>query len=68
MDDYTPNDLTRDLALMVRAGLLEMHIREDGEWVYSISAKAAAMTEEEREEAIRQMAYDEDDDDIVDMF
>lgn len=67
MDDYTADDLTRDLALMVKAGLLEMHIRDDGEWVYKVSAKAEAMSEEERELAIRQMV-DDDYDDIVEMF
>ena len=52
---YTKQDLQNDLALMVTKGLLDISMREDGEWVYSLSDKAAAMTEEEREEAIMEM-------------
>jgi hypothetical protein len=52
---YTKKDLQNDLALMVTKGLLDIAMREDGEWVYSLSEKAAAMTEEEREVAIIEM-------------
>jgi hypothetical protein len=52
---YTKQDLQDDLALMVTKGLLDISMREDGEWVYSLSDKAAAMTEEEREVAIIEM-------------
>jgi hypothetical protein len=52
---YTKKDLQDDLGLMVTKGLLDISIREDGEWVYSLSEKAAAMTEQEREEAIIEM-------------
>lgn len=60
-DDYTQEDLQQDLTLMVKAGLLDIRIREDGEWVYVISDKAESMTEEERIEAIQQMQRDYED-------
>jgi hypothetical protein len=52
---YTKKDLQDDLALMVTKGLLDISMREDGEWVYSLSEKAIAMTEQEREDAINEM-------------
>jgi hypothetical protein len=52
---YTKKDLDNDLALMVTKGLLDISMREDGEWVYSLSDRAAAMTEQEREDAIFDM-------------
>lgn len=54
-DDYTKDELQNDLAIMVKAGLLDIRMREDGEWVYVISEAAAAMTEEEREKALNDM-------------
>lgn len=57
-DDYTEHDLQHDLTLMVKAGLLDVRIREDGEWVYVVSDKVNSMTEEERVEAIEQMQRD----------
>lgn len=47
-EEYTPTDLEADLWRMVQVGLLEVNMREDGEWVYKVSDKAASMTEEER--------------------
>jgi hypothetical protein len=61
-DDYTKEDLSNDLAAMVKAGLLDIRIREDGEWVYVVTDKAAAMSEEEREQALLSMHDDVDDD------
>lgn len=48
-DDYTTERLQEDIWRMVTIGLLDIAIRDDGEWVYSISHKAASMTAEERE-------------------
>ena len=56
---YTKNDLIDDLALMVKAGLLDVRMREDGEWLYTISDAAKDMSEEEREEAIRRAIQEE---------
>lgn len=51
-DEYTREDLDDDLSLMVRAGLLDISMREDGVWLYSITEKAAKMTDQEKAEAI----------------
>lgn len=61
-DDYTIDKLSKDLAAMVKAGLLDIRIREDGEWVYVVADRVAAMSEEEREEALLKMYEDDEDD------
>jgi len=63
-DDYTKDDLSNDLAAMVKAGLLDIRMREDGEWVYVATDRAAAMSEEEREEALLKMYEDDEDDEL----
>lgn len=61
MDDYSKEDLQRDLAKMVQAGLLDLYIREDGEWLYSLSEKVALMNDLEREQALYETFGDNDD-------
>lgn len=63
-DDYTKDDLSKDLAAMVKAGLLDIRMREDGEWVYVVTDRAAAMSEEEREEALLKMYEDDENDEL----
>jgi hypothetical protein len=46
--DYTKDDLSRDLYLMVKAGLLDVSMREDGEWVYRPTQECREMTEEQK--------------------
>ena len=58
--DYTKDDLSRDLYLMVKAGLLEVSMREDGEWVYRPSEASLVMTDEEKTDIISRL--DEFDD------
>jgi hypothetical protein len=58
--EYTTDDLARDLYLMVKAGLLDVAMREDGEWVYRPSEAALSMTEEEKADLISRL--DEYDD------
>lgn len=53
--DYTKDDLSRDLFLMVQAGLLEVRMREDGEWVYQPSEAALAMSDEEKTDIISRL-------------
>lgn len=60
-DDYTKEDLSRDLSAMVAAGILDISIREDGEWVYGLSETAMKMTDEERMEALRSMFQSHDE-------
>lgn len=54
-DDYTKEDLGRDLFLMVKAGLLDVSMREDGEWVYNVSDAALLLTEAEKEDIISRL-------------
>jgi len=44
---YSREELSRDLFLMVKAGLLDMFMREDGEWVFSVSEKSKELSQEE---------------------
>jgi hypothetical protein len=39
-------ELTKDLAFMVKAGLLDVFMREDGQWVYVPTELGKSMTEE----------------------
>jgi DNA-binding transcriptional ArsR family regulator len=63
-DDYTIDRLSNDLSAMVKAGLLDIRMREDGEWVYVVADRVAAMSEEEREEALLKMYEDDEDDEL----
>lgn len=61
MGEYSREDLDRDLHLMVKAGLLDIHIREDGEWVFAVSADAKTLTEDQiRERLDRLNDYEEE--------
>jgi hypothetical protein len=53
--DYSMDDLHSDIWALYRAGLIEAKMREDGEWVFNVSAKAASMSEEEIQSAIESM-------------
>lgn len=44
--EYTKDDLSKDLAFMVKKGLLDIHMREDGEWVYTVTDLGKQMNEE----------------------
>jgi len=44
---YDKEDVVHDLYLMVKAGLVDIKIREDGEWVYSASEMSKTLTEEQ---------------------
>jgi hypothetical protein len=58
------NDLHKDIWSLYRAGLIEARIREDGEWIFSISDKAASMTEDELRNTVESMDdYEIADDD-----
>jgi hypothetical protein len=62
MDSYNREDLERDLTLMVKAGLLELFMREDGQWVYSVPDAIKNLTMEEQENMLLRM-YELDDQD-----
>lgn len=38
--------------MMVKAGLLDVSMREDGEWVYKVSEAALLLTEEEKSDVL----------------
>jgi hypothetical protein len=56
------DELSEALALLVRHGLLDLAIREDGEWLYGLSKDALEMSEEEKMDAIFQMLENEEED------
>jgi len=60
MSDYDRDDLDHDLYLMVKAGLLDVNMREDGEWVYHVTDASLKMTEEERDYIISHLNDYED--------
>lgn len=60
MDSYNRENLEKDLTLMVKAGLLELFMREDGQWVYSVPEAIKNLTEEEQEKLLLRM-YELDD-------
>ena len=59
MREYSREDLDRDIWLMVKAGLLEYRMREDGEWVFSVTEKSKSMTDDEKEAAIHAVLEEE---------
>lgn len=58
-DDYTIEDLHADIWALYEAGLLDVRMREDGEWVFSASEKSLAMTQEEIEQAVAKTEVDD---------
>lgn len=63
MEQYNRDDLEKDLTQMVKAGLLELFIRDDGEWVYSVPEAIKALTEDEQADLLLRM-YELGEDDI----
>jgi DNA-binding transcriptional regulator PaaX len=55
LDKYNKDDLSRDLFLMVKAGLLDVSMREDGEWVYKVTDSALLLTEEEKSDVLNRL-------------
>jgi DNA-binding transcriptional ArsR family regulator len=42
-----PISISKDLELLVKARLVDIRMREDGEWIYSASEYSKSLTEEE---------------------
>ena len=59
-NEYRREDLSKDLFLMVKAGVLDVNIREDGEWVYSVTEKGKIMTDDEKLEVLMNLENYED--------
>lgn len=53
--DYTKEDLLLDLNLLIKHELIEHQLNDEGEWVYRITEKAKAMSDEEVAELIHNM-------------
>lgn len=52
-DEYTYEDLQKDLDFLLERGLIEVGgITPDGQWLYRATQKSLEMTEEEREALI----------------
>jgi len=60
-EKYSKDDLQKDLYLMVRAGLLDIAMREDGEWLYKLSDTAKDMSEDDKMRLLEEMYNSEDD-------
>jgi hypothetical protein len=59
---YDKEDVVNDLYLMVKAGLVDIRIREDGEWVYSASEMSKTLTEEQLVEILSNLSEEDIDD------
>jgi predicted PhzF superfamily epimerase YddE/YHI9 len=60
-EEYTRDDLDRDLFLMVKAGLLDISMREDGEWVYRVNPATESMTDEEITRVLESLGSEAED-------
>ena len=60
-ETYSKDDLQKDLYLMVKAGLLDIAMREDGEWLYKISDTAKDMSEHDKMRLLEEICNSEED-------
>jgi len=47
MNHNHKEEVANDLTLLVKAGLVDIAMREDGEWIYSASEYSKTLTEEQ---------------------
>ena len=47
MNHNHKEEVANDLTLLVKAGLVDIKMREDGEWIYSASEYSKTLTEEQ---------------------
>jgi hypothetical protein len=62
-ETYSKEELQKDLYLMVKAGLLDIAMREDGEWLYKLTDTAKDMSEDEKMRLLENM-YDSEEDEF----
>jgi hypothetical protein len=60
-NQYSRDELSDDLAAMVAAGILNINMREDGEWLYSVPAHIQEMPADEREAFLAHVLENLDD-------
>jgi hypothetical protein len=62
-ETYSKEELQKDLYLMVKSGLLDIAIREDGEWLYKLTDAAKVMTDDEKMRLLEN-TYDSEEDEF----
>lgn len=61
-DEYTYEDLLKDIDFLVEKGLIEVGgITPEGKWLYKATDRSLSMTDEERESLIREELDKEED-------
>jgi DNA-binding transcriptional ArsR family regulator len=58
-EEYTKEQINQDLYFMYKAGLVDIQMREDGEWIYTATEYAKGLTSEQLDE-IFSSSYDEE--------
>jgi hypothetical protein len=56
---YNEEDIIHDLYLMVKAGLVDIKIREDGQWLYFASEMSKTLTEDQLSEILENLSEEE---------
>lgn len=56
---YDEEDIIHDLYLMVKAGLVDIKIREDGQWLYSASEMSKTLTEEQLSQILENLSEED---------
>lgn len=59
--NITEEEIAEDLTLLVSAGLVDIAMREDGEWIYSASEYSKTLTEEQIMDIIISLSHDDDE-------
>ena len=60
MNEYTKEDVAEELAILVKAGLIDIKMREDGEWLYFPTEYSKTLTQEELLMVIDKIKEDEE--------
>ena len=47
-EEFIKETIAKELSILIRAGLVEVYISEDGEWLYQASEKAKSLTDIEK--------------------
>lgn len=64
---HDKDEVSDALALLVKYGLLDAFMREDGEWLYGLSTQAMLMSEDEKMNALVQ-AFEADEENGTEYF
>jgi hypothetical protein len=61
MTEFTKENVAKELANLVKAGLVDVSMREDGEWIYSLSEFAKTLDEQQTLEIINQIDQEDNE-------